>query len=102
MKSFRIGLSAAEKRRLQQKKIKVNALSEYAADEVSVLLGTTKQRAREVLAQIAFQSIPSIGPKFAGDLIALGYYRIDDLLEKDGAMLLDELELKQGFWTDPC
>jgi hypothetical protein len=32
----------------------------------------------------------------------LGCYSIDDLLDKDGALLLDEYERKQGFWTDPC
>ncbi len=51
---------------------------------------------------IAFQTIPSIGPKFARDLVSLGYYSIDDLHGKDGAALFDELELKKGFWTDPC
>lgn len=51
---------------------------------------------------IAFQSIPSIGPKFARDLISLGIYTINDLLDKDGPGLFNELERKQGFWTDPC
>jgi hypothetical protein len=60
------------------------------------------QRAKEVAAMIAFQAIPSIGPKFAGDLISLGYYTLGDLVDKDGPALFNELELKQGFWTDPC
>jgi len=80
----------------------MSALNEFAPDEISVLLNTGKQRSREILASIAFQSIPSIGPKFAADLISLGYYTIEDLLEKDGSDLFDELECKQGFWTDPC
>jgi len=102
MKTFKLDLTASEKQQLKQKGIKINCLSEYAADEISALLNTDKQRADELAALITFQSIPSIGPKFAHDLISLGYYSIDDLLDKDAPTLFNELERKQGFWTDPC
>ncbi len=102
MKTFKIDLSVDERHQLQQKGIKINTLDEYAVDEISALMQVSSGRAGEISALIAFQSIPSIGPKFARDLISLGYYTIDDLLDKDGAALLNELELKQGFWTDPC
>jgi len=102
MKTFKLDLTLSEKQALKRNGLKISRLNEFAADEISVLLKVGKQRANEIYALINFQSIPSIGPKFARDLISLGYYAIDDLLEKDGALLLDELELKQGFWTDPC
>jgi hypothetical protein len=102
MKTFKLDLTLSEKQALKQNGLKISRLNEFAADEISVLLNTSKQRAKEIYALISFQSIPSIGPKFARDLISLGYYAIDDLIEKDGALLLNELELKQGFWTDPC
>ncbi|MDR3694432.1 helix-hairpin-helix domain-containing protein [Mucilaginibacter sp.] len=102
MKTINLDLTPSEKQQLKQKRVKINRLAEYAPDEISALLNTGKQRASEVAALIAFQSIPSVGPKFAHDLISLGYYSIDDLLDKDGPTLLNELERKQGFWTDPC
>lgn len=102
MKTFKIGLSADEQLRLKQKGVKVSTLNEYAPDEVSALLEVSKQRADEISALIAFQSIPSVGPKFARDLISLGYFTIDDLLDKEGPALFEQLEFKQGFWTDPC
>lgn len=102
MKTFKLDLSTSEKQQLRQNGLKVSRLSEFAADEIGVLLNTTKQRANEISALIAFQSIPSIGPKFARDLVSLGYLSIDDLLGKDGPTLFNELERKQGFWTDPC
>ena len=102
MKTIKLDLTPAEKQLLKQKGVKTNRLAEYAADEISALLNTGKQRANELFALITFQSIPSIGPKFANDLISLGYYSIDDLLDKDGPALFNELERKQGFWTDPC
>jgi hypothetical protein len=102
MKTFKLELSAAEKQHLKQNGLTVSRLNEFAPDEISVLLYTNKQRANEISALIAFQSIPSVGPKFAHDLISLGYYSVDDLIGKDGPTLLNELERKQGFWTDPC
>ncbi|BAU55825.1 helix-hairpin-helix domain-containing protein [Mucilaginibacter gotjawali] len=102
MKTIKLDLTASEKQQLKQKGVKINRLAEYAPDEVSALINSDKQRASEVAALIAFQRIPSVGPKFAHDLISLGYYSIDDFLDKEGPALLNELERKQGFWTDPC
>jgi hypothetical protein len=102
MKTIKLDLTSTEKQQLKQKGVKISALAEYAADEIGTLLNTGKSRANEVAALIAFQSIPSIGPKFARDLISLGYYSVNDLLDKDGPTLFNELERKQGFWTDPC
>ncbi len=102
MKTFKLDLSSAEKQQLKKNRLAIGRLNEFAADEISVLLNISKHRANEISALITFQTIPSIGPKFAHDLISLGYYSIDDLLDKDAGILFDELERKQGFWTDPC
>jgi hypothetical protein len=102
MKPFKLDLSATEKQQLKKNRLNISRLNEFAADEISVLLNTSKQRANEISALITFQTIPSIGPKFAHDLISLGYYSINDLVDKDAATLFDELEHKQGFRTDPC
>jgi hypothetical protein len=102
MKTIKLNLSESEKRSLKKNGLNQNRLKEFAPDELAVLLNTGANRAKEVAALIAFQSIPSIGPKFARDLISMGLYSIDDLANKDGAALFDELERKQGFWTDPC
>jgi hypothetical protein len=102
MKTVKLDLSAEEKQLLNKNGLKVSRLGEFAPDEICVLLNTNKQRAVEICALIAFQSIPSIGPGFARDLVSLGYYTLDELLEKDASTLFNELEQKQGFWTDPC
>ncbi|HEY8929181.1 MAG TPA: helix-hairpin-helix domain-containing protein [Mucilaginibacter sp.] len=91
-----------EKESLKQKKIRISQLPDYAADEIETLLGVDKSRAGVISALIEFQKIPSVGPKFAEDLISMGYFRLDDLLEKDGHELFNQLEEQQGFWTDPC
>ncbi|HEY4325214.1 MAG TPA: helix-hairpin-helix domain-containing protein [Mucilaginibacter sp.] len=102
MKTLKLDLSTTEKENLKKNGVKTTRLNEFAADEIQVLLDTNKQRAKEVFALITFQSVPSIGPKFAHDLISLGYNSLNDLLGKDGPTLFNELERKQGFWTDPC
>ncbi|HZY39859.1 MAG TPA: helix-hairpin-helix domain-containing protein [Mucilaginibacter sp.] len=102
MKTIKLNLSEDEKLQLRKNGVNISSLREFAADEIAVLLNTGVQRAQEVYALIAFQSIPSVGPKFARDLITMGYYTLDDLVDKDPPALLDELERKQGFRTDPC
>ena len=102
MKTFKLDLWPAEKEQLRKNGIKIGRLKEFSADEIMVLLQTTEQRANEISALITFQSIPSIGPKFAHDLISLGIYTLNDLLDQDGPELFNKLESTQGFWTDPC
>jgi len=101
-KACKLDLTAAEKQSLKQNKVKINELRHYAPDEIGKLLGTDARRADEIYALISFQSVPSIGPRFAWDLISLGYFALNDLLEKNGHELFNELERKQGFWADPC
>jgi len=102
MKTIKLNLSAGEKLQLRKNGLSAGRLGEFAPDEIAVLLNSGIQRAREIYAMIAFQAIPSIGPKFAGDLISMGYYSIEDLFDKDAPALFNELERKQGFWTDAC
>jgi len=102
MKTIKYDLSVQEKIRLKQSGIKISGLAGFAPDEISALLNIDEQRANELFGLITFQGIPSIGPKFAQDLVSLGYYTMDDLLDKDGPTLFNALERKQGFWTDPC
>jgi hypothetical protein len=102
MKTLTLDLSENEKLLLRKNRVKMNSLSEFAADEIAELIKASPQRAKEIHALIVFQSIPSVGPKFARDLISMGYYSIDDFLDTDGAVLFEELERRQGFWTDPC
>ena len=102
MKTIKLNLSESEKHSLKKNGLSQGRLKEFAPDELAVLLNSGADRAKEIYALIAFQTIPSIGPKFARDLISIGCYSIDDLADKDGHVLFNELERKQGFWTDPC
>lgn len=100
--NIKLELSDHERKNLRQQKIKKSDLLNYAADEISVLINISELRAREIYALADFQRIPSIGVEFAKDMIFLGFYKVADLSEKNGAELVDEYEKKKGYKTDPC
>ena len=95
-------LTDFEKISLKKSKVKISQILNYAPDELEILLDATIERAKEIYALAEFQTVPSIGIKFAEDLVFLGYYSIEELKNKDGAKLTDEYELKKGFRVDPC
>jgi hypothetical protein len=100
--AIKLELLPLERKILRSNKIKIRDLIKYPVEELQMLLDVPAIRAMEIRAMVEFQSVPSIGIKFAGDLISLGYYSLDELKNKDGAKLLDELELSTGTWIDPC
>ncbi len=100
--NIKLPLSDTEKAILRKHKIKLANLLDFATDELEVLLNATTERIKEIHALAEFQTVPSVGIKFAEDLVFLGYYSLNELKEKDGAKLTDEYEQKSGYWVDPC
>ena len=100
--NIKLPLTDVEKANLRKNKIKIANILDFATDELEVLLNSTTERVKEIYALAEFQIVPSVGIKFAEDLVFLGYYSLNELKNKDGAKLTDEYELKKGFWTDPC
>jgi Pathogenicity locus len=100
--NIKLPLTDLEKANLRKHKIKIADILNFAPDELEVLLNATTERSKEIYALAEFQMVPSIGIKFAEDLVFLGYYSLSELKNKDGAKLTDEYELKKGYWVDPC
>ncbi|MEO6684918.1 MAG: helix-hairpin-helix domain-containing protein [Dyadobacter sp.] len=99
---IKLPLTDFEKQSLKKSKVKISEIFNYPVDELEVLLNSSSDRAREIFALVEFQAVPSIGIKFAEDLVLMGYYSLEELKEKNGATLTDEYEQKKGFQTDPC
>lgn len=97
-----LDVTPAEVKKLRALKIKKSEIHLHKVEVLQKLLDTSKIRAMELFALSAFQSIPSIGIRFAHDLIGMGYYSLNDLKKKDGAKLTDQYELQKGVWVDPC
>lgn len=102
MKTPKLDLSPTEKSYLKNAGVRIGQLTSYAPDELCELLHITEQRCKEILALIEFQSVPSVGPRFAHDLIDMGYYTLAQLKHKSGAELLNDHERHIGSRTDPC
>ncbi len=100
--NIKLPLTDVEKAILRKNKIKITDILDFATDELEVLLNATAERAKGIYALGEFQTVPSVGIKFAEDLVFLGYYSLNELKNKDGAKLTDEYELKKGYQTDPC
>lgn len=100
--NIQLALSESERKNLRRHKIKKSEILDFGPDELERLLEVSEERAQEISALADFQRIPSIGIKFAQDLVFLGYFSVDQLAEKDGAELTNEYERKKGFKTDPC
>jgi Pathogenicity locus len=100
--NIKLPLTDIEKANLRKNKIKIANILDFARDELEVLLNATTERAKEIYALAEFQTVPSVGIKFAEDLVFLGYYSLNELKQKDGAKLTDEYEQKKGYWIDPC
>lgn len=100
--TIKLNLTDTEKQRLRASKVSISGILNFAVDELEVMLGVSPERAREIHALAEFQTIPSVGIRFAEDLIFMGFYTIEELKGKDGAKLTDEYERKKGYWIDPC
>ena len=101
-KKIDLELTVEEKTILKQKGITQKALMDYAVDEIIHALNSSSRRAKTLQALFEFQQIPSIGIRFANDLIFLGYYSLAQLKNMQGADLLDQYEKKLGSRVDPC
>lgn len=100
--NMKLPLTDFEKANLKRNKVKIANILNYTPDELEVLLSLTPERVKEIYALAEFQTVPSIGIKFAEDLVFLGYYSLNELKNKDGAKLTNEYEQKKDYWIDPC
>jgi len=100
--NIKLPMTNFEKVNLKKNKVKIADILNYAYEELEVILNVPPERVKEIYALAAFQTVPSIGIKFAEDLVFLGYYSLKELKDKDGAKLTNEYEQKKGHWIDPC
>jgi hypothetical protein len=101
-KKINLELTPDEKLLLKQKGITQKGLMDYAIDEIIHALNAPSPRAKILQALFEFQQIPSVGIRFAHDLIFLGYYSLSELKDKEAPDLLDQYENKLGSKVDPC
>jgi AraC-like DNA-binding protein len=97
-----LDITPGERKKLRAAGIRVKEIHRHTLNKLQLALRVSKIRAMELSALSEFQSLPSIGIRFAYDLISMGYYSLKQLKGKDGAKLTDQFEVQTGAWIDPC
>jgi len=97
-----LDITASERKLLRAAGIRIKEIHLHSVKELQSILNVSKIRAMELYALSEFQSLPSLGIRFAYDLISMGYYSIKQLKRKDTAKLIDQFEVQIGAWADPC
>ncbi len=100
--NIKLPLTSEEKQKLRQKKLRIRDLATCSVAQIELFLEIPTERARMLAGLAEFQTIPSVGIKFAEDLIFLGYYSIASLKGQEGYTLVEEYERQKGYWTDSC
>lgn len=99
----KLPLSQEEKQILRKKKIKLSNFHTLKVEEIIDLFEISNERANKLKGLAVFQQIPSIGYGLASKLVEhLGYYSLEPLKNKNWAEAFHQLELKLGYWADPC
>lgn len=101
-KNIDFEFTATEKQLLKGKGITLKSVANFATDEIAAVIDASPQRAKTLSALFEFQSIPSVGIRFAHDLMLLGYYNLTSLKDKTGSDLLNDYEKAIGHRIDPC
>lgn len=99
---LKLPLTTNEKKNLRKNKSKIADIPNFSINELGTILEVPPHRAKEIHALAIFQQIPSIGIKFAEDLVFMGYFSLMELVNKDGAKLVEEYEELKGYWIDSC
>ncbi|MFA9556876.1 helix-hairpin-helix domain-containing protein [Evansella sp. AB-rgal1] len=88
---------------LRKHKIKLSEIHTKSTEELANVLNTTILRAKQLKGLATFQQIPSIGEVMATRLVdVLGYHQLEQLAEKHWPDVFHQMEVAEGYWTDPC
>jgi hypothetical protein len=82
--NFKLNLSRAERNSLRSHGFKIPQLLDLLLGELAVVLQSTDVRTKKLDALAIFQTILSMGIRFAEDLLFLGYYFITQLKKQRG------------------
>lgn len=100
--SPKLPLTSEERTNLRRLKVKLAKMADMEIASLKKCLGSSLERAKYLKALAEFQSVPSIGPKIAQGVVEMGYYSLDEVKNKDGSELINQMEEHLGCWQDPC
>ena len=92
-----------EKTKLRKAKVKISEVHILSIDQLARIMDISVERAKVIKGLVEFQNVPSIGYKLAEKLVYnLNIFSLEEIKNKNGADLFDELEQCLKVWTDSC
>ncbi len=95
-------VTPSEKATFRKNGVRLRDVGSYSVAELKAILNCPDTRAKEIFGIHEFPKVPSIGIRFAEDLVAMGYCSLNQLKTSSGPKLFHQLELLRGYWQDPC
>jgi hypothetical protein len=97
-----LSLSQLERRALRQAHLTTADLARQPAEEVAALTRIPFSRCTGLCASALFQTLSSVGPSIAADIVRLGYTSLDALAKANPAEMFAKFSRKVGRSVDPC
>jgi len=99
----KLSLTQNEKTKLRKAKVKISEVHILSIDQLAQIMDISVERAKIIKGLAEFQNVPSIGYKLAEKLVyKLNIFSLEEIKDKNGADLFDELEQRLNVWTDSC
>ena len=100
----RVPLSEQERRNLRRAGVRQADLAHIDPLELESVTGgaITLERCQHIVASARLQTLGSVGPSLADDLILLGIHEVADLKQRDPRQMWEELNRLTGKQHDPC
>ncbi|MFW5740076.1 MAG: helix-hairpin-helix domain-containing protein [Myxococcota bacterium] len=100
----RVPVSEHERRCLRQAGVRQADLAHIEPSELHGVTGMAiaLERCEHIVASARLQTLGSVGPSLADDLIRLGIRKVEDLVHRDPRRMWEELNRKTGTRHDPC
>ena len=99
----KLPLTQNEKTKLRKAKVKISEVHMFNIDQLVQMMDISVERAMIIKGLAEFQNVPSIGYKLAEKLVyKLNIYSLEEIKDKNGAELFNELERRLNVWTDSC
>lgn len=95
-------LTAGERTTLRKAGLRLGDISGLAAEELAMRTHWPIARSRALTASAIFQTLSSVGPSMADDLVSLGFHSIEALAKGNPTKMYADFNRKVGHRVDPC
>jgi Pathogenicity locus len=97
-----LSLTTRERSALRRAHLTAGDLAREPPENLAQMTSLPLSRCKNLCASALFQTLSSVGPSIAADIVALGYTSLDGLAKADPAQMYLKFSRKVGRKVDPC